>query len=255
MLNNQDQATGLRKLMQSSRPRILGFLSTGNEAQSVLLFNLAQALQTMQVDVVVANTQCEHRGQLQNDYMPNALLSMGIHTLDLDIASFEDATASILGLAECHDVVLLNACADELHSLQMQGLRLINPISIIEKTELVIQVTNRASSIKGAYMMMKSICERFGRQKFSVLVHDVSEKVALHVFTNLAETAKQFMQVELTLIGVIPTDIYLNKAIQLGRSVIDAFPMAAATKAFEALANQIHYAPSNANGASNSFYA
>lgn len=251
MLNNQDQATGLRRLMQCNRPRILGFLSTDSGTQTALMLNLAQALQAMQVDAVVVNTQFARNSQSNGGYN----ITEALTSVSLNVDACEEMAPNLLSLAERHDVVLLNASTEEFNSLQMQGLRLISPVSVIANTELVVQVTNKASSIKAAYMTMKSVCEQFGRQKFSVLVHDVSEKVALRVFTNLAQTAKQFMQVELTLIGHIPADIYLNKALQLGRSVVDAFPMAAAAKAFKALASQIHYAPSNAREVSNALFA
>ena len=53
------------------------------------------------------------------------------------------------------------------------------------------------------------------------------------------------MQIELEFFGAIPKDDHLTKAAKLGRSVIDAFPLAAASKAFKQIAQRLDYKQSS----------
>jgi flagellar biosynthesis protein FlhG len=53
--------------------------------------------------------------------------------------------------------------------------------------------------------------------------------------------AKRFMQIELEFFGAIPKDEHLSKAAKLGRSVIDAFPMAVASAALQKIAQRLDY--------------
>jgi flagellar biosynthesis protein FlhG len=49
------------------------------------------------------------------------------------------------------------------------------------------------------------------------------------------------MQIELEFFGSIPADDHLSRAAKLGRSVIDAFPLASASTAFKQIAQRLDY--------------
>jgi flagellar biosynthesis protein FlhG len=47
------------------------------------------------------------------------------------------------------------------------------------------------------------------------------------------------MQIELEYFGAIPPDVHLTRAAKLGRSVLDAFPLASASTALKQIAHRI----------------
>ena len=49
------------------------------------------------------------------------------------------------------------------------------------------------------------------------------------------------MNIELKFIGFIPADDHLSHAAKLGRSVVEAYPMASASQAFKAMALKLDY--------------
>jgi len=49
------------------------------------------------------------------------------------------------------------------------------------------------------------------------------------------------MQIELEFFGAIPKDEHLTKAAKLGRSVVDAFPLASASSALKQIAQRLGY--------------
>jgi len=74
---------------------------------------------------------------------------------------------------------------------------------------------------------------------FGVLVTGASEEEAHLVYENMARTASRYLAIQLNSMGSVPADEHLNRAAHLGRSVIDAFPLAGASVAFRRLAGQL----------------
>ena len=54
----------------------------------------------------------------------------------------------------------------------------------------------------------------------------------------MATAASRYLAVQLTSMGSVPADEYLHRAARLGRSVVDAFPLAGASVAFRRLAGR-----------------
>jgi len=113
------------------------------------------------------------------------------------------------------------------------------PLSALDHSELVIQVSSDPAAIKNAYGMIKRMSGRLGRRSFSILVSGVSEKEAMLIYTNMAQAASRYLAVPLNYIGFVPEDDHVRKAATLGQSVIDAFPKARASVAFSRLATQL----------------
>jgi len=113
------------------------------------------------------------------------------------------------------------------------------PLKTLNNSEILIQLSRDPESIKNAYSLIKQICSQLGRRSFGIIVDDATESQAQVVFKNIAQVARRFMQIELEFFGEIPRDVHLNKAAKLGRSVVDAFPMAAASNALKQLAKRL----------------
>ncbi|MBY0574215.1 MAG: antiactivator of flagellar biosynthesis FleN protein [Undibacterium sp.] len=263
---NIDQAEGLRRLLERPKLRVLTFLSNLPEAdRNGMLINLSATLarqgkKTLMVDAKSTSDQdgikqssLGHWLNLKSDQTlldvvrqqrtmdfvvkqvsPGLSVTKIAHTLPhakaLSIASYREL-AKLFDLAASKSDVVVVDC--ELNGEDQFVL------SSFDDSEIMIQVSNDPDTIKSAYGLIKRINHRMGRREFGIVVTGVKEEQAQLVFANLSKTAKRYLAVELNLVGVVPEDAYLRRATQLGRSVIDAFPLSKASQAFGRMADRL----------------
>ncbi|MDB5765051.1 MAG: fleN [Herminiimonas sp.] len=137
--------------------------------------------------------------------------------------------AAFGALAKASDVVVIDAELSPDDSF---------PLPAMAEGEIVVQVSAGAASIKSAYSIIKRLNARLGRRPFSILVTGASDQHAQMVFQNMAQAASRYLALELNSIGSVPADEHLTRAARLGRTVIDAFPLAGASVAFRHLAGR-----------------
>ncbi|MEG1051259.1 MAG: diguanylate cyclase [Janthinobacterium sp.] len=113
------------------------------------------------------------------------------------------------------------------------------PVPLMASSDIVVQVSTSATSIKAAYCLIKRLSQELGRRPFGILVTGASESEAKVVYDNMAQAASRYLAVKLTSMGSVPADEYLHRAARLGRSVVDAFPLAGASVAFRGLAERL----------------
>ncbi|MFZ6644209.1 MinD/ParA family ATP-binding protein [Undibacterium sp. TJN25] len=113
------------------------------------------------------------------------------------------------------------------------------PLASLDESEVVMQVSANPATIKTAYGLIKRVNSRVGRRSYGIIVSGATEKEAKLVYTNMAQAASRYLAVPLHFVGYVPEDEHMKKAAHLGRSVIDAFPLAGASLAFYKLAEQI----------------
>jgi flagellar biosynthesis protein FlhG len=118
------------------------------------------------------------------------------------------------------------------------------PVPVMASSEIVVQVSNSATSITNAYAMIKRLNMELGRRPFGILVTGASEAEARLVYDNMAQAASRYLAVNLVSMGSVPADEYLHRAARLGRAVVDAFPLAGASVAFRELAGRLALAGS-----------
>jgi flagellar biosynthesis protein FlhG len=135
-------------------------------------------------------------------------------------------------LAKQYEIVLVDAALNSSHIL---------PLKALNDGEIIIKLTRHPESIKEAYLLIKKIYSQLGRRSFGIIVDNASDVQAQTVFDNISQVARRFMQIEVEYFGAIPTDIHLSRATKLGRSVIDAFPLASASTAFKQIAQRLNY--------------
>lgn len=260
-----DQAAGLRRIMAEPKPRVLSVLSAAsNQAhQARTINNLAATLSEYGHEVLLM-----HASHLT----PAAFKSYGIHS-PLSLADviqghthlYETIYQTPLGFATAqlmpsnhislpldknsailmdqafnqlqheYDVILVAAMLNKNHVL---------PIDSLNKGEILIQLSCEPASIKHAYTLMKQIYSQLGRRTFGILVESANDRQAALIFRNMEQVARRYMQIDLEFFGAIPKDEHLSQAEKVGRSVIEAFPMAQASAAFHALAQRLNY-PAN----------
>lgn len=264
MLNFQnDQAAGLRRLMAAPKPRVVSIISasTGSDKyhdQPRMLTNLAASILGQGYEVLimhatqesneasygidklpallnVAYEECslqEAVTQTNHGYFLSKLMCKHQANVALDIDTESELNQIFNTLASQYEIVLVDASLNENHVL---------PLKTMNEGEIIIQLTRQPESIKNAYTLIKQICSQLGRRAFGIVVGDATEDQAQIVFRNISQVARRFMQIELEFFGSIPSDEHLNRAAKLGRSVIDAFPLATASTAFKQIAQRLDY--------------
>lgn len=259
MLNFQhDQAAGLRQIMTSDHPRVMTVLSaTAEPHPSNFVSNLASAIQLQDSDTMVlqaAKNRLSHYG-IQTLPTLNDVAHKGVSIeqavkpsqLGFFVAKLQQRKNAKTQLAQSQDtalnhtfqtvsdlfeVVLVDAVLNENHEL---------PLASLHENNIIIQLTCDADSIKHAYTIIKRIVSHQGRRPFGIVMWQATDEKAALTFRNLSQVARAYLQVSLEYFGAIPVDKKLNRAHDLGRAVVDAFPTSPSALAFKTLAQRIHY--------------
>jgi ATPases involved in chromosome partitioning len=251
-----DQAEGLRRLLGEPRQRIYTFLSTlPRKNKNHVLFNLAASLSRSGSAVMLLDATCSREGV--GFYQPQEYASATLaqvarneYAVDdafyhvpqgFDVVRLADSVGEIgekrsfrnwLDLsfesaAVEADVVLIDSLLERENGFSLTAMESSSLILLIEDTE---------RSIKEAYMLIKRLAGHFGRMPFGVLVSGSGEDRSQAVFRNMAQTAAHYLGVQLYSMGYVPKDDHMARAASLGRSVVDAFPMALSSFAFRRIA-------------------
>jgi flagellar biosynthesis protein FlhG len=268
-----DQAEGLRRMLAGPKPRVISFVSAlGAEEKSGTLVNLAASLTRTGSDVLLLDACSASNGLANrlgaaraatlmqvarqerglNEVVQTLAQGFGVATLarenlrsamqDVDQARRLSNAFGVL--ATQHDIVLVDAELDGEDSFVLPAM---------QRGEIVVQVSSSGSSITAAYAIIKRLSAQLGRRPFGILVTGASEREAQQVYANMAQAASRYLALELISVGSVPVDADLKRAAQLGRSVIDAFPMALASVAFRRLAG--HFANGDAGSLRNTEFA
>jgi flagellar biosynthesis protein FlhG len=256
---NTDQAEGLRRMLAGPKPRIVSLLSALSiEEKSATLVNLAASLTRAGSDVLLFDACSASNGLAQrlgvarvatlmqvarqerglNEVIQKTAQGFGVGTMtresmhgmleDVDQARRLSNAFSVL--ATQSDIVLVDA---ELSA--EDGF----PVQAMAAGEIVVQVSGSSSAITSAYALIKRLNSQLGRRPFGLLVSGATDVEAQRIYENIERTARRYLAVELQLIGTVPVDADLRRAVQLGRPVVDAFPMAGAAIAFRRMAGHL----------------
>jgi flagellar biosynthesis protein FlhG len=247
-----DQAEGLRRLLGEPRQRVYTFLSAlPSRQKNPLLFNLAASLARSCDNVMLFDATCSREGtgyyQGQHPGLTLAEAVWGGHAVggalhrvpqgfDLaclagsaaetdqeDFCVLAQAFESVIAHSE---VVLIDAGPDQAEAF----------LPLTPENALVLLAGDSENAIKEAYMLIKQMAGRFGRMPFGVLVSGDEENRSRAIFRNMAQTAAQYLGVQLHFMGYVPKDDHMARAVSLGRSVVDAFPMALSSCALRRVA-------------------
>jgi flagellar biosynthesis protein FlhG len=251
-----DQAEGLRRMLAGPKPRIVTFLcATAQDDKGAMLVNLGASLARAGNDVLIVDA-CEREAgvaeRLGVDRGASLLqvarqecgLNQVIHPVPqgFGVVSMARGRTARSGpdearrLAKSFDVLVKQA-----------GIVIVDaefgpgdgfPVPIMASAEIVIQVSTSPASITAAYSLVKRLSQQLGRRPFGILVTGASEAEAKVVYDNMASAATRYLAVQLTSMGSVPADEYLQRAARLGRAVVDAFPLAGASVAFRRLAGR-----------------
>lgn len=263
-----DQAEGLRRMLAGPKRRVFTVLSAASdEEKGAMLVNLGASLAQVGREVLLFDARISTDGiasrmnalrsatLLQVARQERALdetvqeISQGFGIATLTRGPMRTAVREPLQvqqvdkafgvLASRADIVLADAELDDEDNFTVPSLA---------NGEIVIQVANTPASIKSAYAIIKRLNGKLGRRPFSIIVTGATEREAQVVQKNMAQAANRYLAVELSALGSVPADDHLKRAMHLGRSVIDAFPLAGASVAFRRLAGRFVLSDARAAG-------
>jgi len=261
MSNNShlDQADGLRRLISASSTQHIVFLSAVPAPQkNAVLNNLAAALVNMGSDVHLLDASQHSQGISSTSAQP-------IHCYLSDITEQNSDTSTII-FEQSRNIYLSKLSRNPINSLKEQPSVLEklsqtlleikpdisfcfvdmfldndNPFLLPElaQADVIVLTNNTPDSIKSAYLQIKALHAQLGRRPYHVLVVDSTLEQANQIQHNMSLAAKHYLAVPLISLGTIPQDDFFARAIELGKTVVDAFPTAVSANAFRSIASQL----------------
>ena len=245
-------------MLAGPKPRIVSIVSAvSSEEKSTTLLNLAASLTRAGSDVLLldacsaSNALAQRLGAARaatlmqvarqerglNEVVQMTPLGFAVATMAreclrevlLDVDQARRLANAFGVLAGQSDIMLVDAELDASDGF---------PVPAMQRGEIVVQVSSSGSSITSAYAIIKRLSAQLGRRSFGVLVTGATESEARLVYENMAQAASRYLAVPLSSIGWVPADADLRRAVDLGRPVVDAFPMAGASVAFRRLAGR-----------------
>ena len=256
---NYDQAEGLRRMLEQPKLRIITFLSAlPDEDKSSMLINLADSLARAGKHTLMIDTKSSPRGigEWMDVHSSQSLLEVVKHQRSIE--------SVIKKISSKLSITKLSGSGSQIRSMLKLGQRELAKvfdlavsksdfvivdceldandtfiISSLEDSEIIIQVSTDPSTIKNAYSQIKRMNEKSGCKNFGIVISGATQKQAQLIFSNLSQTASRYLAVRLDFLGFVPDEGHLRKAIDLGRSVNDIFPLSNAAAAFTQMANQL----------------
>ncbi len=106
--------------------------------------------------------------------------------------------------------------------------------------EILLLVSPDPTSIADVYALTKLLATRYEERHFKVLVNMARDTHdGLQVFKKLSSVVNRFLDVSLDYVGCVVRDERLAEAVRRQKSVIELYPLAAATHCFTTLARHL----------------
>lgn len=106
--------------------------------------------------------------------------------------------------------------------------------------DIVVVICNDPSSLLDSYAVIKILHQKYGRDRFGVIVNKVkSQQEAVDVFSRFQNAAENFIDVSLNFLGHVPGDDYVKFAARESVSFVDRYPHSPAVSSLKAIAKQI----------------
>lgn len=257
-----DQAEGLRRLLVLNQTQVVtvvaGKAGVGRTSATI---NLAAALARSGKDVLVLDENSEPNNLLDRmglsaryDLLDVAQGKCGLGDAVLVAKGFGILPTAramcVLGMLDQEsqlrlgdalteasdgtDVVLVDA------AMPLSGKAASVSPSLASGAALLLVVESTPSGITESYALIKRLALNNALQQFGIVVNKAgSEQAAITVFENMAKVARRNLSVRLEYLGHIPSDDRLKCAMQLGKSVIEAFPSAASAISYLELSQKL----------------
>jgi hypothetical protein len=201
-----DQADGLRRMLAAHAGHTLLLIGPACDAQ--LNVNLAAALGAFGRTVSVVDGNVLRR-----------LAGAG--------------TSMLQAMQADADTVLLDCSGPWAESAELAS------VLVHHAHHVLVAFADAPDGIKQSYLLLKALGTSNVRPMRVLVTEARSAQSALHMYSNLAATVRQYLGVDVALAGYIPHDTHLDMAHTLGKSVIATFPASAAARACRQVAREI----------------
>ncbi|GAA4874549.1 MinD/ParA family protein [Ferrimonas pelagia] len=106
--------------------------------------------------------------------------------------------------------------------------------------EVLVVVCDEPTSITDAYALIKLLSREHGVFRFRIVANMVrSLREGMELYAKLSKVTDRFLDVALELVATIPFDENVRKAVRQQKVVVEAFPRTPAAIAYQGLANKI----------------
>lgn len=106
--------------------------------------------------------------------------------------------------------------------------------------DILVVTSPEPTAITDAYALMKLLSTQYHERRFCLVVNSVQdEEEALDVYRKLTMVANRYLDISIDFLGGIPYDKRMHEAIRRQKVMIELFPTAKTSNAFEALANSL----------------
>jgi flagellar biosynthesis protein FlhG len=115
--------------------------------------------------------------------------------------------------------------------------------------EALLVLTPEPTSLSDAYAAVKVLSLEGGVEHFNVLVNQVaSEQQARAIYEKLCAVSRRFLKARLKLLGQVPRDENMHRAVLSQRPLVQAFPHSPAARAIKVVAEKLLNEPSPQSG-------
>lgn len=106
--------------------------------------------------------------------------------------------------------------------------------------EVIVVVCGDPASMTDAYALIKVLNRDHGVKRIQILANKVHNAIeAREIHENLRRVSERFLDVTLNLLGSVPHDDWLQRAVRRQKAVVELYPNSPSAEAFQALSRKI----------------
>ncbi len=106
--------------------------------------------------------------------------------------------------------------------------------------EVLVVVCDEPTSITDAYALIKLLNIEHGMTRFKLVTNLAKSRAeGEQLYRKLTAVADRFLDVSIELVGIVPFDESVRRAVQKQKAVIEAYPASKAAKAYRDLARRV----------------
>lgn len=268
-LYNRDQAEGIRRMAQLKPVRVLAVTSgKGGVGKSNISINLGVALAAMRRQVLLLDADMSLANVdvllgLQPRYNLSHVLS-GERTLEeilveapgglkvIPAASGIQKMSELSGAEQAGIIRAFSEFDQDFDFLIVDTAAGISS-SVVNFAracqDILVVLCDEPTSLTDAYAFIKLLNRDYGIHRFQIVANMVQNaQQAQALFVKLCKVTDRYLDLTLTLLGIIPNDNSLRRAVQKQSAVTQAFPQSPSAQAFHQLARRVDNMPVGMEG-------
>jgi flagellar biosynthesis protein FlhG len=251
-----DQAAGLRQLVDHKPVRVIGVASgKGGVGKTSVAVNLATAMAVagrktllLDADLGLANVDIllglHTRFNLSHVLQGECSLADAVveGPAGLQVIPAASGIKKMANLPVAEQAGLIHAFSELNQGLEAMivdtAAGISDSVLVFARAcqEVLVVVCDEPASITDAYALIKVLSRENGISHFRVLSNMVpSADAGRGLYGKLARVTDRFLNVTLDYAGAIPHDLCLRRAVQLQKSVVEAYPGSPSAQAFKKL--------------------